>query len=118
MALFIGACDPDIIAWAAVGGAGICGSDVSDRTLDAVDKRIGSVPAPQPVEDLSDDGSAYTRQREAQLHGCLEPRGLLRARKRPQSTGMSEAFVKILKRVYLSISRLPDAPLALQQVAG
>jgi transposase InsO family protein len=38
--------------------------------------------------------------------------------KSPESNGMSEAFVKTLKRDYVRISPLPDAKTALRQIAG
>ena len=36
----------------------------------------------------------------------------------PQSNGMSEAFVKTLKRDYIRISALPDAQTALRLIEG
>ena len=36
----------------------------------------------------------------------------------PESNGMSEAFVKTLKRDYLRVSPVPDARTALDQIAG
>ena len=36
----------------------------------------------------------------------------------PQSNGMSEAFVKTLKRDYIRISALPDAETALRLIDG
>lgn len=36
----------------------------------------------------------------------------------PESNGMSEAFVKTLKRDYLHVSPVPDAETALDQIAG
>lgn len=42
---------------------------------------------------------------------------MLHTRHQPQSNGMSEAFVKTLKRVYVRISTLPDAETALRQIS-
>ena len=36
----------------------------------------------------------------------------------PESNGMSEAFVKTLKRDYLRVRPVPDARTALDQIAG
>jgi putative transposase len=36
----------------------------------------------------------------------------------PESNGMSEAFVKTLKRDYLRVGPVPDAKTALDQIAG
>jgi transposase InsO family protein len=49
--------DREVIAWRAVAGAGISGSDVRDMMLEAVEKRFAACRAPEPVELLSDNGS-------------------------------------------------------------
>ncbi len=60
VAFAIDAHDREIIAWTAVTGAGISGSLVRDMILEAVEKRFGSLRAPQPIEWLADNGSCYT----------------------------------------------------------
>ena len=101
--------DREIIAWKAVADAGISGSDVRDLMLEAVERRFGAIRAPHPVEWLSDNGSAYTavetRRFAAQLGlvSCFTPVAS------PESNGMSEAFVKTLKRDYVRITPIPDA---------
>lgn len=117
-AFIIDAFDREIIAWMAVANAGIVGSDVRDMMLEAVEKRFGATRAPQAIEHLSDNGSAYTA-RETRLFAqalnlipCFTPAAS------PQSNGMSEAFVKTLKRDYVRISPLPDAENALRQIDG
>jgi len=94
MAFIIDAFDREIIAWSAVANAGISGSDVRDMMLEAVEKRFKATRASQPVEHLSDNGSAYTA-RETRLFAvalnlvpCFTPVAS------PQSNGMSESFVK------------------------
>ena len=52
--------DREAIAWVAVAGRGLGGSDVRDLMLDAVEKRFGTERAPRPIEWLSDNGSPYT----------------------------------------------------------
>ena len=86
--------------------------------LEAVEKRFGGTRAPHAIEHLSDNGSAYTA-RETRLFAqalnlvpCFTPVAS------PQSNGMSEAFVKTLKRDYIRISPIPDADTALRNIDG
>lgn len=118
LAFIIDAFDREIISWAAVANAGISGSDVRDMMLEAVEKRFGRTHAPHAIEHLSDNGSAYTA-RETRLFAqalnlvpCFTPVAS------PQSNGMSEAFVKTLKRDYIRISPIPDADTALRNIDG
>ena len=118
MAFIIDAFDREIITWAAVCGAGISGSDVRDMMLDAVEKRFGAVRAPHPIEHLSDNGSPYTAKQTRDFAAALNLIPCFTPVKSPESNGMSEAFVKTLKRDYVRISPLPDAKTALRQIAG
>ena len=108
-AFIIDAHDREIIAWRAVANAGVSGSDVQDMMLEAVEGRFGTHRAPQPVEMLTDNGSAYTARetrtfaRQLGLKPCFTP---VRS---PQSNGVSEAFVHTLKRDYVQVMPLPDA---------
>lgn len=118
LAFIIDAFDREIIAWIAVANAGISGSDVCDMMLEAVEKRFNGTRAPHAIEHLSDNGSAYTARdtklfaQELNLTPCFTPVAS------PQSNGMSEAFVKTLKRDYVRISALPDAETALRLIDG
>lgn len=117
-AFIIDAHDREIIAWRAVANAGISGSDVRDIMLEAVETRFGALRAGTSVEMLSDNGSAYTARdtrifaRQLGLKPCFTP---VRS---PQSNGISEAFVHTLKRDYVHVSPLPDAPAALTSLAS
>jgi putative transposase len=117
-AFVLDAHDREVIAWRATTGAGISGSDIRDMMLEAVEARFGSARAPHPVEWLSDNGSIYiardTRVFASQLNlvPCFTPVAS------PESNGMSEAFVKTLKRDHLRVSPVPDAKTALDQIAG
>jgi putative transposase len=110
--------DREIIAWKAVANAGIPGSDVRDMMLEAVEKRFGAIRAPHAVEWLSDNGSPYkaieTRRLAAQLNlvSCFTPVAS------PESNGMSEAFVKTIKRDHVHTTPIPDAEAALDRIAG
>ena len=113
-AFIIDAHDREVIAWCAVANAGISGSDVRDMMLEAVETRFGTYRVPQPVEILSDNGSCYTAKdtrvfaRQLGLKPCFTPV------KSPQSNGISEAFVRTLKRDYVQVTPVPDAATALK----
>lgn len=115
-AFLLDAHDREVIAWRAVANAGISGSDVRDMLLEEVEKRFGSYRAPEVVEVLSDNGSAYTAKetrifaRQLCLKPCFTPVAS------PQSNGMSEAFVKTLKRDYVRVNPLPDAETVLRLI--
>ncbi len=84
--------------------------------LEAVECRFGTHRAPEQVEVLSDNGSAYTAKetrifaQQLGLKSCFTPV------KSPQSNGMSEAFVKTLKRDYVRVNPLPDAKTVLSLI--
>jgi putative transposase len=118
LAFIIDAFDREIIAWTAVANAGISGSDVRDMMLEAVEKRFGSTRAPQAIEHLSDNGSAYTAKETRRFAQAINLTPCFTPVASPQSNGMSEAFVKTLKRDYIRISPLPDAETALRQIDG
>ena len=112
-AFIIDAHDREIIAWRAVVNAGISGSDIRDLMLEAVERRFGTYRAPAVIEMLSDNGSPYIAKdtqvfaRQLGLKPCFTPV------QSPQSNGISEAFVKTLKRDYVQVTPLPDARTAL-----
>ena len=112
-AFIIDAHDREVIAWCVVANAGISGSEVRDMMLEAVETRFGTYRAPQLVEMLSDNGSPYTAKdtrifaRQLGLKPCFTPV------KSPQSNGISEAFVRTLKRDYVQITPLPSAEVVL-----
>ena len=111
-AFIIDAHDREIIAWRAVVNAGICGSDIRDIMLEAVESRFGTLRAPSVIEMLTDNGSPYIARdtqifaRQIGLKPCFTPI------KSPQSNGMSEAFVNTLKRDYIHVTPLPDGETA------
>lgn len=88
----------------------------SPKSSDFGERRDRPKP-PQAIEHLSDNGSAYTAKdtrlfaQTINLTPCFTPVAS------PQSNGMSEAFVKTLKRDYIRISPLPDAD-ALRHIDG
>jgi len=118
MAFIIDAFDREIIAHVAVAGAGISGSDVRDMMLAAVERRFGADRAPKPVEHLSDNGSCYTAKDTRHFAAALGLVPCFTPVRSPESNGMSEAFVKTLKRDYVRITPLPDARTVIGLVDG
>ncbi|MBB1499797.1 IS3 family transposase [Paracoccus sp. MC1862] len=117
-AFIIDAHDREVIAWRAVVNAGISGSDIRDIMLEAVERRFGTYRAPSVIEMLSDNGSPYIARdtqvfaRQLGLKPCFTPI------QSPQSNGISEAFVKTLKRDYVQVTPLPDAQTVLGLIGG
>ena len=108
----------EFIAWRAVVNAGISGSDIRDLMLEAVERRFSALRAPSVIEILTDNGSPYIAKdtqifaRQLGLKPCFTP---VRS---PQSNGMSEAFVKTLKRDYVQVTPLPDAQTVLALIGA
>ena len=92
------------------------GSDVRDMLLEAVERRFSTHRAPEKVEVPSDNGSVYTAKdtrifaQQLGLKSCFTPV------KSPQSNGMSEAFVKTIKRDYVHVNPLPNAETVLSLI--
>lgn len=118
LAFIIDVFDREIIAFVALTGCGISGSDVRDMMLEAVEKRFGSMRAPSPVEHLSDNGSPYIAKETRSFALALNLVPCFTPVRSPESNGMSEAFVKTFKRDYVRVNPLPDAATALRQIAG
>jgi putative transposase len=118
LAFIIDAFDREIIAWTAVSGAGISGSDVRDMMLEAVEKRFADTRAPHPIEHLSDNGSPFTAKDTRDFATALNLMPCFTPLRSPESNGMAEAFVKTFKRDYVRVHPLPDASAALRQIAG
>ncbi len=74
--------------------------------------------APHATEHLSDNGSEYTARETRLFAQVLNVIPCFTRVASPQSNGMSEAFVKTLKRDYMRISPIPDAETALGKIDG
>lgn len=118
IAFIIDAFDREVIAHVAVAGAGISGSDVRDMMLAAVERRFSTDRTPHPIEHLSDNGSCYTAKDTRDVAVALGLIPCFTPVRSPESNGMSEAFVKTLKRDYVRITPLPDARTVLGLVDG
>ncbi len=112
----IDACDREIIAWSAVANAGISGEMVRDLMIAAVERRFGRTKTPHKLEWLSDNGSAYIAKPTAETASALGLTLLFTPVRSPESNGMSESFVKTLKRDYARVTILPDAAIILAKL--
>ena len=116
VAFALDTCDREVMAWCA-SGAGISGEMIRDLMLESVERRCGTTHTPQPIQWLSDNGSAYRAHETIDsairlgLAPCFTP---VRS---PQSNGMSEAFVKTFKRDYVYVHDRPDAQTVLAQLS-
>jgi len=104
----IDACDREVIAWSAT-TAGISGEMVRDLMVACVERRFGATRTPHAVEWLSDNGSAYIAKPTRETATALGLRLAFTPVRSPQSNGISEAFVKTLRRDYARLTILPDA---------
>lgn len=116
MAFIIDAFDREIIAFTALTGAGIGGSEIRDLMLEAVEARFGTIRAPKPVEHLSDNGSPYVARETREFAAALNLIPCFTPVRSPESNGMAEAFVKTFKRDTLRVNSVPDAQTALRQI--
>ena len=109
-------CDREAISWAATTG-GHSGDVVRDVMLAAVEQRFGTTHAPQPIEWLTDNGSAYIDHRTRSFARELGLEPLTTPVRSPQSNGMAESFVKTMKHDYVAYMDKADVPTALSRLA-
>lgn len=115
VAFAIDTCDREIIAWHATTG-GISGEIVRDLMLACVERRFAAIQAPYPVQWLADNGSAYTATETLEFAAALGLVACFTPVRSPESNGVSEAFVKTLKRDYARVQTRPDAASVLLMV--
>ena len=113
----IDACDRAIIVWSAT-TEGVSGEMVRDLMLACVEARVGTTRTSHPVEWLSDNGSAYIAKETARTATALGLRLAFTPVRSPESNGISEAFVKTLKRDYARVTILPDAETVMRLLPG
>ncbi|WP_167362748.1 transposase [Pandoraea faecigallinarum] len=73
--------------------------------------------AAQPIEWLTDNGSAYIDHRTRSFARELGLEPLTTPVRSPQSNGMAESFVKTMKHNYVAYMDKSDAPTALSRLA-
>lgn len=109
-------CDREAFHWA-VSTGGFDSETVQDVMLGAVERRFASGLPGSPVEWLTDNGSCYRAhdtRKFARMVG-LQPRNT--AVRSPERNGMTESFVKTMKRDYISIMPKPDGLTAVKNLA-
>ena len=84
--------------------------------LACVEQRFAATRAPHPVQWLADNGSAYTARETLEFAVALGLVACFTPVRSPESNGVSEAFVKTLKRDYTRIQPRPDATTVLQML--
>ncbi len=108
--------DREVMAWVATIGAGISGEMVRDMMLECVERRFDAVRAPEPVQWLADNGSAYTAGETVDFATALNLVACFTPVRSPESNGVCEAFIKTFKRDYVRVNTRPDAIAVLQQL--
>jgi putative transposase len=68
--------------------------------IEAVERRFAGIRTAHPVEWLSDNGSAYIAKETATTATALGLKLAFTPVRSPESNGISESFVKTLKRDY------------------
>lgn len=109
--------DREVMAWVATSGAGISGEMIRDMLLDCVERRFDALRAPQPLQWLADNGSAYTAGETIDFATALNLVPCFTPVRSPESNGVCEAFVKTFKRDYVRVNPRPDAISVLQRLA-
>jgi transposase InsO family protein len=100
--------DREVLAWAA-SPRGIGGIAVRDLMLLALERRFGTLVAPQPVEWLADNGSCFTAHETVAFAHAIRLVPCFTPIRSPESNGIAEAFVKTFKRDYVRLNPRPDA---------
>lgn len=109
VAFAIDCCDREVMAWVATASGGIDGEMVRDMMLACVEHRFDVLQAPQPVQWLADNGSAYTAGETQDFATALNLIACFTPVRSPESNGVCEAFVKTFKRDYIRVNPRPDA---------
>lgn len=83
----------------------------------AVEKRFGQQLPSEPLEWLTDNGSAYRAYETRAFARMLGLEPCTTRVRSPESNGIAESFVKTIKRDYISIMPKPDSRMALVNLA-
>ena len=109
--------DREIISWTAQNRPLFQG-DIQDLIILSVERRFGGLRAPREIEFLSDRGSIY---RAYSVQALAKKCGLKSCFTRaysPESNGMSEAFVRTIKRDYVYVSDCYSAEKTMKLLEG
>ena len=111
-------CDREAMSWVATTSS-VTGEMIRDLMVEAVENRFGTIEKlPHPVQWLTDNGGCYTADETRELGQALGFIVCNTPSYSPESNGMSEAFVKTLKRDYVYLNRLDDAETVIKQLPG
>jgi transposase InsO family protein len=89
---------------------------VRDLMLECVERRFDVVRAPEPVQWLADNGSAYTAAETVDFATALNLVARFTPVRSPESNGVCEAFVKTMKHDCVRVNSRPDAISVLQPI--
>ncbi|WP_350262762.1 IS3 family transposase (plasmid) [Pantoea sp. BJ2] len=109
-------CDREIIDWAA-GTGGYDKETVEDVMLGAAENRFGQPLPSEPLEWLTDNGSAYRAHETRAFARMLGLAPCTTGVRSPESNGIAERFVKTIKRDCISIMPKTDSQMALINLA-
>ena len=116
VAFALDCCDREAMSWVATTGA-IDGEMIRDLMIEAVEDRFGKVEKlPHAIQWLSDNGGCYTADATRELGESLGFIVCTTPAYSPESNGMSEAFVKTLKRDYVYLNSLENPESVLKQL--
>ena len=109
VAFALDCCDREIMSWVAT-TKGINAGLVRNLMMKAVDKRFGSHgKLSKTIEWLTDSGSCYTAAETRSFAKELGLKPVTMPVTSPKSNGMSESFVKTLKRDYAKLAYRPES---------
>jgi len=116
VAFALDSCDREAITWCA-SAAGISGEMIRGLMLEAVEKRFDATITLQPIQWLSDNGSAYRAHETVEFAVRLGLIPVLHARSESAVKRDGGAFVKTFKRDYVYVHDRPDAQTVLSQLS-
>lgn len=110
-------CDREDTDWAACTG-GYDSITVQHVMLGAMEERFGATLPDRPVQWLTDNGLAYTAHDTRNFAADLNLESCTTAVSSPQSNGMAERFVKMMKEDYIAFMPKPNVRTAQQNLAA
>lgn len=111
----IDTCDRECIGYVA-SSRPLQAEDIQALMLLSVENRFGTDKTPRTIEFLSDRGSIYRAHNTQYFAKRLGLKSCFTRAYSPQSNGMSEAFVKTIKRDYVYTSDCYDAATTIRMI--
>jgi putative transposase len=104
------------MSWVAT-AKGIDAGLVGDLMMEALETRFGSTSKPsKTIEWLADYGSCYTLAEIRSFAKKMGSKQVTTPVTSPQSHGITESFVKTLKREYAKLANRPDSKTVMAQL--